>query len=76
MDIRRTCYTCDGDGLVEHGESGTRICYSCHGTGISDEGAITDGSKTLAERLAELEVKIDDVMNKCEDIFNKVEELE
>ncbi len=72
MKINKVCLTCMGDGLIEHG-LGTRTCYSCKGVGTSDEGEITGGGQTLQERIAVLETKLDDIMDKCEDILDKVD---
>jgi len=73
VDIRRTCHTCSGAGEIEHG-TGTRVCYSCHGAGISDEGKIENGTKTLDERLTDVEDKVDDCLDKLNDIIEKLNE--
>lgn len=74
MDIRRVCKTCDGTGVVERGDGETRFCYSCKGVGWHDRGLIQNGTKTLNERLNDVEDKVNDCIDKLNDIFEKLNE--
>jgi len=74
MDIQRVCSKCRGTGQAPSG-LGTSECNECIGTGRKDVGEIKSPTKTLDERLTDLEDKINDVMDKCIDIKEVVDAL-
>lgn len=74
MDIQQVCSKCRGTGQSPSG-LGEGNCVNCGGTGRKDRGEIKSPTKTLDERLTDLEDKINDVMDKCIDIKEVVDAL-
>jgi len=66
--LRVRCRKCSGDGKIAsytESSSGLIDCPRCAGTGYRDWGELD---------IAELEDKLDDILDKCNDIFKKINE--
>lgn len=75
MDLLKNCLKCRGTGELEGiGGDPPSECDRCGGIGRLDRGEIGNGTKTLDERMTDLEDKANDIMDKVNDIFEKVSE--
>lgn len=73
MDLLSVCQKCQGTGKVSGGPGAGEVqCDRCEGSGRLDQGEVGNGTKTLDERMTDLEDKVNDVMDKCNDIFEAV----
>ncbi len=70
-EVGITCAVCGGDGEID--TAGSEVMQLA--VDVRDRLVFTV-MEDLATKADTLEIKIDDVMNKCNDIFDKVEELE
>lgn len=65
--IKHTCAQCNGDGTWDHYKNGLpdgdETCPMCGGSGLMVIGQVD---------LADLDDKLDDILDKCKDILEKL----
>lgn len=68
IEINKTCDTCGGDGVVSlhnYGVSENVECWQCEGSGKL---------VVLTVNLDDIDLKLNDILDKCNDIFEQVSE--